>query len=87
MTRLDLATDHCDALTPSQKLTLLIIRESPVPLTQQQIATRTTLPSRTVQHALQTLRDRDLVERQTHFADGRRYRYDATGDTPQIGPE
>jgi len=62
-------------MPPSARFVLSVLEHSEGPLTSREIAQRTTLPSRTVRHALKVLMELGLVERLTDLRDARRCVY------------
>lgn len=65
-------------LPPSAKLVYKVL-ECKSDLTQDQLATETRLPTRTVRHALNELQSSDLVEEDIYFADARQRIYSLNG--------
>lgn len=66
--------DRLLALPPSAKLVFKVL-EFESSLTQQEIATRTRLSTRTTRHALSKLKDADLVDEEVYIPDARKRIY------------
>lgn len=71
------AKERLEDLPPSAKLVYKTL-DYEGELTRQELAENTFLPPRTVDSALDQLRDTDLVKRDVDMQDARRYRYHLT---------
>jgi len=71
------APERLRDLPPSAKLVYKTL-DYEGELTRQELAENTFLPPRTVDSALDQLRDTDLVKRDVDMQDARRYRYHLT---------
>lgn len=68
------APEEVHELPPSAKLTYLVLKEIQ-PATHQDLCDRTTMPERTVRHAMSKLIQSDLVERRKNVRDPRKKVY------------